>query len=225
MKSYKGIIILMSMIPTMVLSQPAIGVKISTLGVGIEIQNSISEKSTIRLGYYGASPSKSLTESGMEYDASFKARNTLLAIDYYLGSTPFRVSAGLVKFSNSIDLVATPTGAIFNINGTDYDSSLIDSLSGNLGISGSMPYIGIGVASTPEDEGFGFSLDLGASTVPDVSASLSVTCSAAATSTGVCSGIESAVVNESSELQNDFNEGFSNIGLYPVISTGISYKF
>jgi hypothetical protein len=216
--------VLAATISTITFAEPSVGVKISTLGVGIEIQSSISDKSIVRLGHFGFSADKEITESNIGYDAKFSAGNTLLAVDYFIGSTPYRVSAGLVNFSDSISLTAKPTGTGFDLAGNNVIAANIESLTGVVGIKGTVPYLGVGIASTPDDEGFGFSLDIGASTLPDVTASLSVVCSTLANLAGTCSTIESYVDEENAQLEAEF-DGISKNQLFPVISTGISYKF
>lgn len=204
-------------------SSTSLGVKISTLGVGIEIKNAISDKSTVRLGYFGASVDKSLTESGINYEAEFKAKNVLLAADYHIGASPFRISAGIVKFSDTISLTADISAASIDLGGTPVDiSGNISELGGSINIEDTVPYVGVGVSTAPEEEGFGFSLDFGATTAPEISASLSVTC--APSPLIACSIIEGYADTENAQLENEF-EGMSKGGYFPVISTGISYRF
>lgn len=201
---------------------PSIGVKISTLGAGIEIKNQISDNSSVRLGYFGGSFNSNITESNIDYAAEFKAKNIMLAADYHIASSPLKVSAGLVKYSDVISMDVDVSSGTLDLAGYSADSSHISEFGGSINIEDTAPYVGIGLSSTPDDEGFGFTLDFGATTAPEVTASLSVTC--AVPGSAECTTIQDHVVTENTQLENDF-EGITKGGFFPVISTGISYKF
>jgi hypothetical protein len=197
-----------------------IAAKGGTTGLGAEIAVPLQERVAARLWVNGGSLSRSLTESGIRYDAKLKFGTAFALVDLHPLAGGFRISAGLAYNDNRFDFVGRGDGGTIEINGVPYNSAAVGTLEGRVRFDSTSPYLGIGWAAAPRGAaGFGAAVDIGVMFQKP-----------RATLTGTCGTTLPAPV--CSQLQNDlraeeaqFRDAVDGFKAYPVLSVGVSYRF
>jgi outer membrane receptor protein involved in Fe transport len=198
----------------------AIAVKAGTDGAGLELEYGISAHFGARLQIDGASISRHLNKTSVDYDARLKFSNVQALIDWHPLAGAWRLSTGLVYNNNKVDLTATPSGGTFTINGNTYPAASVGSLQGTLDFTKVNPYFGTGWGISPRGHGLFGSIDLGVQWQPN-HVSLSATCGAAIQGTPACSQLATDVVAEQAKLQQQTHF----LRAWPVIQLGIGWRF
>jgi hypothetical protein len=198
-----------------------LGLKLGTLGIGVEYSMPYSENLGIRLGVNKYSYGMDGKESDIDYNIDLDLQTFALIADYRPFSNGFIVSAGLMYNQNELTFDAKPTGANYTINNNTYTSAQVGSLDGTVDFNDIAPYIGMGYKGKMTQSGdWSFTAELGALYQGNPKANLNVNCGAAVPA-AVCTALRNDVNDEQDELQ-DAIDGFN---WYPVLSIGFSYKF
>ncbi|MBN2824074.1 MAG: hypothetical protein JXQ76_02030 [Campylobacterales bacterium] len=198
-------------------SQYALGLKVGTLGLGLDISKKISDKLNVRLNINGATYSDTQCESNIKYDYDLTLATAGLLVDYFPIANNFRVSVGAYYNANEFELTAVPNGGTYNINNTLYTTNQIGSLTGMVDFDELAPYIGIGWGNSIKTKGWGFSVDAGILYHGEPNVALVANCGAVACSDVIINNVEA----ERLELLNEL----SDYKIYPVISVGVTYTF
>ncbi len=190
--------------------------RFGSLGLGLEVGRSVTDKWAVRLGANGYNVDRTITESNVTYDASVDLRSAGLTFDWHPSAGAFRVSAGAFYNGNEFSVLGRASGGTFEINGRTYNSSDIATLSGKVSFNKFAPYVGVGFGNVTR-KGFAYSVDLGALYQSSPKVELRVTCG----STGNCTQLTSDVSAEQSQLQSDL----TSYRFWPVIQVGFGYVF
>lgn len=196
-----------------------VGLKVGTLGVGVDVSTPINNSFALRVNINGATYSHSASEEDIDYDADLKFANAGVLVDYFpFESVGFHLSAGAYYNANKIEAQGQPTAGTFTIDDMDYQASEIGSLDAKLDFDKFAPYVGLGWGNDSRSEGFGFSLDLGM-LVGKTNTYLTATRGIVDDATWA--DIQNSVANEKEKLDDNLDE----LKVYPVISVGITYTF
>jgi hypothetical protein len=195
----------------------ALTLKAGTLGYGLELNQGLSERFALRLGYNTYSSDYDMTEDQIDYrfDSDFKSVSAL--VDWHPFKGVFRVSAGYVANSSSFQGTGTPqSGATYDIGGTTYTATEVGTLGAAVDFTGG-PYVGIGWGSSPKGSGFALSFDIGvvAQDAPEMRLF---------STGGTLSNDPTFQANLATE-QGDAQDGLDEFELYPVISLGLGWRF
>src|SRR5260221_13118611 len=100
-----------------------VGVKVGTLGVGIQGAVAVSPKVAVRGGFNFLSYSHTFDQDGTNYDASLKLQSLEVALDLMIAGG-FRFSPGLLLYNNNhLDAtLAVPPSTTFSLGGVNYIS-------------------------------------------------------------------------------------------------------
>ena len=192
--------------------------KAGTLGAGLDVSKSISERLAVRLQANALNYNHDTTKSDVDYKAELELRSAGVLLDWHPFSGVFRVSGGAYWNGNKATVTGRPTGNTYQINGQPYSSAEIGSLSGKIDFPSVAPYLGVGLASAPKaGRGMTFSFDLGVLYQREPNVALRVACG----TTGRCAQLQSDVAAEQVSLQDDLKD----FKFYPVASFGIGYRF
>ena len=104
-------------------SRIGIGVKISTLGAGIEVATPLAGKFNLRGGFNMFRYSRPITNNGIQYDGHLQFQSAEAHLDWFLFGG-IHISPGIL-FYNGNQLTATasvPGGQTFSVGGTSYES-------------------------------------------------------------------------------------------------------
>jgi hypothetical protein len=216
----------------------AIVPEVNTLGLGGHIVRKISPSFNARVGVNTFGTGIDINETEFDYEGDLNLFNVSTLIDVQpFKSSGFRLSAGLVFGNNNIqgtadvsERVADELGAVeFNGETIDIRDLNIDNLAtidADIDINNSVaPYLGIGGGNAvAEGKGLGFWWNLGV--VFGVSPEATVTSNF---STEIPAELREEVVAAADRtLENeeaDLNDELDVLGVYPVLSLGLSYQF
>jgi len=211
-----------TVVETVIDPKYAVGLKVGTLGLGLDLSHSLTDKLNIRLNINGASYSDSSTEEGIDYDYDVDLLTAGLLLDYYPMGNEFRVSAGAYYNANEFALNAQANNGTYTIGGNTYDARGV-ALNGTIDFDEFAPYIGIGWGNSTKQAGWGFSVDVGVMYQGEPNVDLTSTCdpTQVAGGTGTCATITADVNTEEADLINEL----SDYKIYPVVSFGVTYTF
>lgn len=192
----------------------ALGLKASTLGVGVEAVTGLTPHLNLRGVINGYNYSKTATHSNVSYNGKLKLFSAGLLVDYLPSTNSnFRLTVGGLYDDNRLDLTGKPTGGSYTINGHTYTSAQVGSLTGSVRFNRFAPYVGIGYGNAIKDTGLSFSFDLGAMYQGSPKTTL--------TATGAAAGLVTDVAAQQVTLKNDLK----NYKWWPVVGLGIDYSF
>ena len=202
------------------LADTSLGLRVGTLGGGIELAHAFTDTLGFRIGANGLHYDTTTTYESVDYDAKLKLESGQLLFDWFPFSNNFRISAGAMYNGNKLALDGKPgPGGTYTINGIPYTSSEIGSLNGKVDFKSAAPYVGLGYGR-PVGKGLSFTADLGVLFQGSTRTTLTATCGPAATPP-TCAQIQSDVAAEQAKLNDDM----SKYQYYPVVSIGLAYVF
>jgi len=206
------------------------GFKLGTLGLGAELSIPLNNYFSVRASVNGLGYSKDDTyeDDGDEiaYDASVDLLTVGLLVDYYpMQSSQFRLTAGAYYNGNGVDAIMEPTQGTYEIDGNDFKSKYIDSMTADTEFDTVAPYIGMGWGNKGTEAGWGFSIDVGAMYHGEATLNTKVNPGEPIPTDGTVpytfSDIEGALETETQDAQDDIND----FQWYPVIMVGVTYTF
>ena len=195
----------------------SIGVRGSTLGIGVEGERTLTDSLGIRGGVNYFTYSYSGAEADIEYDFDLDLMSAPILVDWHPFKGSFRISGGVLLNGNEINATAKPIGSFDIGDGTYIPTTDIDTLKGKIDFNAVAPYLAFGWDTCfGKESGFGFVFELGAVYQGTPEADLSVTGPIASDSM-----FQSNLAAEEADLQ----DALDNFKIYPVVSVGISYRF
>ncbi|MES1022861.1 hypothetical protein ABN584_08170 [Gloeocapsa sp. BRSZ] len=204
----------------------ALAAKASNLGVGVEGIGAISPNFNGRIGFNYLGFSGEFIQNDIEYDGDVQLLNATGMLDWFPSSSSgFRITGGLVYQNNRVDAIARST-EILEVGGFEFPLADAGQLEGTLTFPNTIaPYIGIGYGNpVRQGSAFSFNIDLGVLFAGSPQADLQ------ATGPGVDIVTEIPVLNNLLEEaiaqeEQQIEDNVSWLGVYPVVSIGVSYQF
>ncbi|MEA3368944.1 MAG: hypothetical protein U9Q24_01100 [Candidatus Ratteibacteria bacterium] len=194
----------------------SLGVKISTLGLGLEAERSFSDSIGGRLGVNYLTYDYSGTEDDIEYDFELNLKSLSALLDWHPFQGSFRISGGAVFHGNTIDANAK-SAETFDIGNSTYTGAQVGTLTGKIDFENIAPYLGIGCdTSFGKDKSFGFLFELGAIYQGSPKVALSADGPIAT---------NAAFQNELAAEEKDLQSDLDAFKIYPVVAIGLSYRF
>ena len=189
----------------------AIGVKTSTLGLGVEAIKPVNSID-FRVGINEASYGSDKTIDNIDYSADLNAQTISVLADWHPVNNSFFVSGGMMVNNNKLDLSATATSnKSVNIGDTIVNTGKVDS---TISFDGASPYIGIGYRQPiASNKGLSLTSELGILYQGSPKVSLQVSPQNLVSQTDINKEIDN--------IRNDID----SIKYWPVASIGISYGF
>lgn len=196
----------------------ALGVKVGTMGPGLELTAPLLETLNVRLGGTYLPYSFNGEISGVNYDIAPRLATASVLLDWHPFSNGFRLSGGGVYNDSGIDLDSNPDdNTTIDIGDHVYSSSDLGALTGTVEYKKIAPYVGIGYGNAVEPgRTWGFSFDLGVI----FTGSADVTLEANGPMAGNAEA-QSDIAHEESDIQDVLDL----VTVYPVLAFGISYNF
>lgn len=190
-----------------------VNLKAGTLGVGVELSKSMSDKFSANLGFNSYNFNTTETTDGIDYDYKFDLQSAALLANYHPFTGVFRFTVGALYNNNELKLTGKPSaGSTYTINGVTYTAAQVGTLTGKLTFDKIAPYLGIGWGSRPGSK-LGLTADVGA--LYQGAPKLSLTAS------GAAAGLTSDLEQERKSAESDL----SDLKWYPVVSLGIYFRF
>lgn len=216
----------------------AIVPEVSTLGLGGSIVRKITPNFNARVGVNAFTTGIDINETEYDYEGDLNLFNVSTLIDIQpFKSSGFRLSAGLILGNNNIegtadvsDRVADELGEVEfngeNIDIRDLNIEGLATIDADIDINdAAAPYVGIGGGNAVgADKGLGFWWNLGVvfsgSPEAEVTSNFSAEIPAE-----LREEVEAAADRTLENEEEDLNDELDLLGVYPVLSLGLSYQF
>jgi hypothetical protein len=153
-------------------------------------------------------------ESGIRYEADVVWDSLVAGVDFHPLKSALRLSAGVLKNDNRLELQSRPTTSM-TIGGTTYTPAEIGTLSGAIGFDDTATFLGLGWDWSRDKRLFGMSFDLGVVDQGDPSVVLR--------GSGTLLGdpaFEQDIAAEAAEIDTDID-----YDLAPFLSLGFQFRF
>ena len=142
-------------------SATEVGVRASSLGLGLEVSQGIAPFVDARVMTGVATFNADGNAQGLNYTGKVKLSNVAAVADVHVPLTSIRFTGGLLFNSDRVDITGQPAGATYTINGGTYPSALVGTINGTLTFNPVAPYLGFGYDGTAKHH-LGVSFDAGA---------------------------------------------------------------
>jgi hypothetical protein len=204
------------MSPSWAVADIGVGVKVGTLGAGVELTKDFSSRFNGRVGFNTLKLDRSGTEDDINYDINLELSSVTLLLDWHPFNGGFRVTGGAAVNNNELALVGK-SNTSYTIGDNTYTPAEVGTLTGDVTFDNLTPYLGIGWGNAVgEDDKITFALDIGVLFQGSTEAKLSADGSLASDPT-----FQADLAKEEQNL----NQSLDDFELYPVISAGIAYHF
>jgi hypothetical protein len=211
-----------------------VGVKVSTLGIGGEVAVPVTRITNVRFGFNAFNYNHSFDSNGITYNGQLGLRSFQTQFDVFPFGGGFHLSPGVMLYdgNNLTARTSVPPGQTFELNTVTYRSSPTNPLLGtgkmSLNKVGPMFTLGWGnlVSRKPGKHViFGFEAGFVYQGSPDVR--LNFTGSACDPNGLACRNVASDPRFQSDLLreQKRLSDKASPFSFYPIVSTGIGYRF
>lgn len=192
----------------------SIGIRLGTMGPGLELTGALSNKFNARVGgslfSYERSDRIEDQEIVIQADSDLKLASAQALIDFFPLRRGLRLTTGLIYNNNHVEALVLPLES-YTLNEKEFSPQKIGQLKATISHKSSIhPYAGFGFGnSVRPGKRVGFVFDLG----------VMYTDSPKVTMEGT--GMIAPTATEAAELE----ENLEGIKLYPLISIGFSYRF
>ena len=191
------------------------GVKVGTLGTGLEVNYAVSSMFSVTAGINTFSRGMSQSASGIDYDVDLNLQTIALLANYHPFGGSFRLTAGAMINNNELSMKADPS-ATYDIGDLTYTSAEVGTLKAAVDFNRIAPYAGLGWGHS-SGSGIGFTLDIGVL----MQGSPNVDFSAKGGTLSSDPAFQAELAKEESNAEDDI-KGFD---IYPVIAAGINLRF
>lgn len=198
----------------------ALGAKISSLGLGLDLTARASDGLNLRAGFNFFSYSIERQQEDVVYEGTLTLSSYSFLADLYPArGGSFRLTGGVLYDRNEVEATARPSATV-TINGVPYSSGLVGSLHGRASASRQWaPYLGLGFGNAvSRDRRLGAALDLGVLFHGSARVDLSAD--------GVLSYLPSFLFDlaaEEAKINADLDRDLYHY--YPVLALRVSYQF
>jgi hypothetical protein len=210
-----------------------VGVKVSTLGIGIEGTVRVTDRSAVRGSFNFFDYDRAFGKDGIDYDGALKLRALQVTYDQYLIGF-LHISPGVLLYNgNRAEATASvPAGQSFTLGDVPFFSNTTDPIRGtgtmDLGNVAPMVLVGIGNLLPQRGGRFGFNVEAGIAFqgTPDIRLNLAGTACAINPTTACTNAATDSIVRAAIEReQSKLNDETEWLKYYPIVSVGFLWKF
>jgi len=188
----------------------SISLKASTLGISIEGIRSFGEQFNARVGisYFSLNVTGGGGSNDFVYNGKLKPFTFSALADWFPFSSFYRVTGGIFIDLNKMDLTLS-SATSHTVGNTTYTPEILGNVIAKLTFNKITPYLGIGIGNRNNQQGFAFSLDIGAiyQGAPKVDLSAN------------------GLLEPSAEQGPQIEDNIKWFQFYPVLAVGITYNF
>ena len=197
----------------------ALGLKVGTLGVGVELTLEAVENVNLRVGVNYFKLSREIDVEDNAYDMDLKLNSYTAFADWYITDSPFRVTVGAFVNENGLSGTSLPN-ATYDFNDNIYTSAEVGTLKADVGFTSVAPYVGIGWGNPlSDDSDWSVMVDLGVVFAGKPTLNI--------TSEGGLLSNNAIFLADINQVEQDFRDTdeIGYLKYYPVISVGLNYRF
>ncbi|MDE3105310.1 MAG: hypothetical protein KGK08_09065 [Acidobacteriota bacterium] len=212
-------------------STVALGFKVDTLGGGVEVATPLARRLNLRATVNFVDFSYAFSLDGIAYTTKVNFRSGVANLDWFPFHGRFRISPGFVYFNNSLGgTVSVDPGKQFTLNDVNYINSIDDPVGGKVGITYARhmaPMVTIGTGNIIPRNGKHFSMPFEVGLVYTGAARMDITLSGTACTVAGCFNAATDPTTQQNlqqEIQS-INQTISKFPFYPVLSTGVAFRF
>jgi len=214
-------------------SKVGIGLKISTLGAGLEAAVPLAAKANLRGGINIFQYNRAITNGGIHYDGQLRFRSAEAHLDWLPFAGLFHVSPGVLFYNgNQVTANASvPGGQTFTLSGTAYESDPTTPVmgTGKLDFVKVAPTVMVGFGNLIPRSGrhYSFLFEVGGAYQGLARVALNLTGNVCDTSGLNCRSVatdptvQSNVLAQQQKIRNDIEP----YRFFPVISLGVGFNF
>jgi hypothetical protein len=216
------------------LSNFGVGLKMSTLGAGVEFATRVTRSSNLRAGFNMFIYGRPFDTDGITYTGEFYLRSAQVNYDWFPFHGSFHVSPGMLVYDGNklAARISVPGGHIFTIDRNSFRSDPNDPIRGDASITfwKVAPAILVGwgnIIPRKHHQRFTFPFEFGVVFHGQPDVAFSLTGQACDSKGQYCSGINSDptgqgyIDNERAQINKDL----SPFKVYPVVSGGFAFNF
>lgn len=211
----------------------ALGIKMSSLGLGIEAGTALTRRSNVRFGFNGINYSRSFEEEGFHYNGELTMRSIEARYDWFPFDGAFRISPGLLFFlaKPASGSAFVPPGELFTLDDDEYRSDPTNPIrgSGELHWNTVAPTftVGWGNLLPRGSRRFSFPFEIGIAVTGTPRVDIELRGGACERNGLGCrnSVNDLAFQRDLNAQRRNINDDISGYKVYPIISTGFSYRF
>jgi hypothetical protein len=193
----------------------AVGLKVGAFGLGAEYTYQVTERISVRGALYGSEMGFDGEESDIEYDFNVAFDSLSAGVDFHPLKSPLRLSVGLLKNDNALELTSRLSGNV-DVGGTTYTPAEVGTLSGSLHFDDTATYAGMGWDWSRDKSKFGMSLDLGVVSQGDAVVDLHAS--------GTLLG-DPALEQDIRDEEVELTDSASDLDLVPYLTVGFQFRF
>ncbi len=214
-------------------SRVAIGSKLGTLGWGGQIATPIARRINLRGGVDIFNMGYGLTSDGTNYYASAHLKSGTIQADIYpFAHGSFHISPGVMIFRNSLTAsLNVPGGNDFTVGDVDYTSDPSNPVNGTGLITfgrTNMPMLTIGFGNMiprRESHHLSFPVELGAAYTGQNTIAINMQGGVCQQGQGCGDASDPDFQANVQAQQTKINEDLKRIQVYPILTTGVAYRF
>jgi len=211
----------------------AVGVKTSTLGLGVEAAVPVSRFANARGGFNSFQYGRTFPGSGILYDGTIRFRSAEVLVDIFPFGGRFHISPGVLAYNgNQVTANAmVPGGNTFSLGGASFISNPADPINGTgkLSLNRAAPMVRWGFGNmVPRNGHLSFHIEGGAVFQGSPKVALNLNGSACDPLVAlVCHNVatDPTLQSQVQSEQQKINKDLTLIKYYPAFSMGLSYKF
>jgi hypothetical protein len=213
-------------------SRIAIGTKMGTLGYGGQIATPITGWLNLRGGVEVFNFGYGLVNDGTSYNASLHLKSGSISADYFpFRRSSFHVSPGILIFKSTLTAsMFVPGGSNFSENDVDYTSDPSDPVKGTGNVlfqRSIMPALTFGfgnMITRRENRHWSVPFEIGAAYAGHYNVNFNL--SGSACNTYGCMSVSDPSIQQNVALQQaKINEEAKRYQIYPIVSSGVAYRF
>lgn len=197
-----------------------ITLKAGTLGIGFEIEGTLTDNVYIRgnLNKFNYTTSKKLSK--IIYKSKFKTFTAGVLLDYYPNDENLRFTGGLYYMNNGLDGVALISPKKSIKFGNNSYKGAIKKINATVDFGHYAPYIGLGIGTKKSDYVWNVTLDAGIlyQGTPQITVDPIL-------NTKLPQAIKEQIVSDIEKERTKIQSYANKYKFYPVIMLGASYKF
>ena len=213
------------------LSAVAVGVKVDSLGFGVEVATPLSRSFNLRVGANLLNYTYTFGVDGMNYNTQILFNSGQVSLDWFPFHGGFHIGPGAVYFNNRLNaLLSAPAGQTFELGDDTYTNSTTDPVHGSAAFSYGRkiaPAVVAGFGNILPRSGRHLSVpvEFGAAFLGSAQVKLALQGTACQSDGCFNMATDPDYQYSLQQEQGDINETLKKFQVYPIFSTGLSYRF